>query len=494
MITAFVNIFRIEELRRRVLFTLLMIVAIRLGAWITLPGVDAIMLNDAIEQERQDPQTGGLAAMINIFSGGALMQVGIFALGIMPYISASIMMQLMTAVFPQLARLKRQEGGQQKITQYTRMVTLGLCIVQGYLLAISLQNPASNPFLVAIADRFDGPLVPNFGTGFIIVAVMTITAGTMLLMWMGDQISERGVGNGISLIITVNIMAGLPAAAIQTWNTFIVGAGDDIGKPLTLVMLIAFFIGVTAAIIAITVAVRKITVQYAKRVQGRKVMGGQQSFLPLKVNYAGVMPIIFASALLTFPQALAGMIPNMQGILDWLSPEKWPYYLISALMIFFFSYFWVATQFQPSQIADDLKKAGGYIPGVRPGKPTSDFLDYTMTRLTFAGAIFLTIIAVLPPLLSVNLGVPFMASQFFGGTSLLIIVGVLLDLMRQVETQLLQRHYDGFLRKGKMRGRAQASRRGGSSGKTLDDRGLVLMSAAVAVLVIIFIVILIAGL
>ena len=304
--------------------------------------------------------------------------------------------------------------------------------------------------------------------------VLTLTTGTLFLMWLGDQITDRGIGNGISLIITIGIVARLPAALAQAWKTFVPSAqtGTSQVNPAILVLMVAFLFIVIAAVIAVTQGVRKITVQYAKRVVGRKMYGGQTQYMPLKVNYAGVMPIIFAWALLLFPTTIVGLAfknsRTAKQIADMLS-NGWLHYVVLAAMIFFFSYFWVATQFQPAQIADDLKKYGGYIPGVRPGKPTADFLDFTMTRLTFAGAIFLTLIAILPSLLSQGLHVPAITAQFFGGTSLLIIVGVILDTMRQVETHLIQRHYDGFLRKGRIRGRAfrslrLQSGRGGAAG------------------------------
>jgi preprotein translocase subunit SecY len=288
--------------------------------------------------------------------------------------------------------------------------------------------------------------------------VLSLTTGTLFLMWLGDQITERGIGNGISLIITIGIVARLPAALAQAWKTFVPSEGGSSQmNPSILVLMVLFLMIVIAGVIAITQGVRKIAVQYAKRIVGRKQYGGGTQYMPLKVNYAGVMPIIFAWAILLFPSTIISIAfknsANAGKIAAALN-NGWPHYLLLAAMIFFFSYFWVATQFQPSQIADDLKKYGGYIPGVRPGKPTADYLDFTMTRLTFAGAVFLTLIAVLPQLLSHQMNVPPITAQFFGGTSLLIVVGVMLDTMRQVETHLIQRHYDGFLRKGRIRGRA----------------------------------------
>ncbi|MDD5198171.1 MAG: preprotein translocase subunit SecY [Terrimicrobiaceae bacterium] len=460
MISAFTNIFKIPELRARVLFTLAMVVIIRVGSAVTTPGVNSEVLRAWFVDVAERQSQGGVAALFNLFSGGALSHAAIFSLGIMPYISASIMLQLLTAVVPRLGKLAREDGGRQKIMQYTRYTTLALCIFQGWLLAVSLENPASNPFLPNIMDtinRLGMGLVTEPGIGFRLLTIATMTAGTMFLMWLGDQITERGIGNGVSLIITIGILAQLPAGLNQAWRTFVpseANAGSQL-SPIVLVLMVAFLLIVIAAVIAVTQAQRKIAIQYAKRVVGRKVYGGQTQYMPLKVNYAGVMPIIFAQAILLFPSTIVQMAFPGNSTAQWIANELtgglW-HYALYAVMIFFFSYFWVSTQFQPSQIADDLKKYGGFIPGVRPGKPTADFLDFTMTRLTFAGAIFLTIIAVLPQLLSRQMNVPYMTSQFFGGTGLLIIVGVVLDTMRQVETHLLQRHYDGFLRKGRIRG------------------------------------------
>lgn len=491
MISAFTNSLKIPELRQRIVFTLLMLVIIRLGATITLPGVDVSVLQawmkEGAEKATQNEGAAALVGLMNIFSGGGLQNCAVFALGIMPYISASIMMQLMTAVLPGLGKLSREDGGRQKINMYTRYVAIVLCVFQGYMLAKSLINPQANPILSSIIDKNDvRELVPDGGAGFILVTVIVITAGTLLLMWMGDQITDRGIGNGISLIITANIISALPAALGQVYVTFVEGAAEDPMKPLMLVALFAFLFFVIAAVISITQAQRRLSVHYAKRVVGRKVYGGQTQYMPLKVNYAGVMPIIFAQAILLFPSMILKFFfpdsPRIIAFAESFGGGGWPYYLLSALMIFFFSYFWVATMFQPNQIAEDLKKNGGYLPGVRPGKPTAEFLDRTMSRLTFAGAIFLTIIAVLPSMLSRQMGVPFQAAQFFGGTSLLILVGVLLDIMRQVETHLIQRHYDGFLRKGKIRGRFD--RNAGVAGVS-SSTGMVWLGLVVAILIIV---------
>src|SRR5215471_799788 len=460
MISAFTNIFKIPELRQRIIFTLMMLIIVRAGAAITIPGVNAHVLNDWFKSQTNNATAGGIAALANIFAGGALEHCAVFSLGIMPYISASIMMQLLTAVIPRLNKMAREEtGGRQKIMQYTRYVTLGLCLFQGYLLAVSMQNPSSNPFLQgidAITARL-GPLVENPGLGFQFIATLTLSAGTMFIMWIGDQITDRGIGNGTSLIITVGIVASLPGALVQVWNTFVPSSGAPSRvSPMVLVVMIAFLVLVVASVIALTQAQRKVSIQYAKRVVGRKVYGGQTQYLPLKVNSVGVMPLIFAQAILLFPSTILSMaFRNAEWAVilsNALAVGVW-HYVLTAALIFFFSYFWVAIQFQPTQIADDLKKYNGYIPGYRPGKPTAEFLEFTLTRLTFAGALFLTVIAVIPETMITWLGVPRMTARFFGGTSLLIIVGVLLDTMRQVETHLIQRHYDGFLRKGRIRGR-----------------------------------------
>lgn len=493
MISAFASTWKVPELRERILFTLAMIVIIRLGVHITLPGVDASVITDYLQdkQSKGGDQGAGAAvgAMLGFFSGGGLQKMGVFALGIMPYISASIMMQLMTAVVPKLSKLAREDGGRQKINQYTRAITIVIALVQGYLLAISLKNPGNIPGLSGI-ERF-GDVVPNHGMAFIAMTVLTIVTGTLLLMWIGDQITDRGLGNGISLIITVNIISALPGALVITWQTLVAGNAGP-GAAAFLVFLVAFLIFVIAATIAITQAQRRIAVQYAKRVMGRKQLGGQTQYLPLKVNYAGVMPIIFATAILSLPAfVLQSAFPTAEWsvkLQSMLAGGELGYYLIAGVMIFFFSYFWVATMFQPSEISENLKRSGGYIPGVRPGKPTADFLDFTMTRLTFAGAIFLTIIFILPWVVAqmprgiIGSTLPFIVTSFFGGTSLLIIVGVLLDFMRQVETHLLQRNYDGFLRKGKIKGRYDRLQ---NTGERASSSAMLYLWVFIAIIVIV---------
>lgn len=461
MFSAFTNSMKIPELRSRILYTLALLFIARVGAHIPLPGLDPAPL----KQFFADQTAGGggaLMGLYNMFTGGALLQGAVCALGIMPYISASIIFQLMTAVVPALSRLQ-QEGdvGRQKLTQYTRYLTVVICLIQGVLLILALENPGR------LFQGYDlntyGNIVLVGKTWFLIQSTVFLTAGTLLMMWLGEQITQRGIGNGVSLLITVGILADIPGAAAATYQLFFAPVGTaSLGLPQA-AMMIALFLVVTMGIIAVTQGQRKIPVQYAKRVVGQKVYGGQSSFLPLKVNYSGVMPVIFASAILLFPQQIFSQIGaafDIKFLLEFannLLRGHWTYYAGMAMLILFFSYFWVSVMFKPIQVADDLKKYGGYIPGVRPGEPTASFLDFVMTRLTLAGAIFLTVIAVIPDVLLFQLQVPPRIAYFFGGTGMLITVGVILDTMRQIETFLLQRHYDGFLKKGRIRGRSTSA-------------------------------------
>jgi preprotein translocase subunit SecY len=485
MITAFANSFRIPELRRRIYFTLLVLVVVRVGSFITCPGVNVAVLQHWFESQLNGEAGGGIAALFNIFSGGSLENCAVFSLGVMPYISASIMLQLLTAVVPTLSKMAREEGGRQRVMQLTRYATIVLCLFQGTLLAISFENPEQSPFLKGIevaVSQLGVPLVSYPGAGFVLIVVATLTAGTLLLMWLGDQITERGIGNGMSMIISVGILSRFPAGLLQAWKTFIPSAGGAGGlKPIVLVLLIVFLFGVIAGVICLTQGQRRISVQYAKRVVGRKVYGGQTQYMPLKVNYAGVMPIIFAQALLIFPSTIASLLfrdyPGVQRLAASLASGAW-HYCLYGLLIFFFSYFWMSTQFHPQQIADDLKKYGGYIPGVRPGYDTARFLDTVMGRLTFAGAVCLLVVAILPQMLSRQLQVPDVTAQFFGGTSLLIVVGVVLDTMRQVETHLIERNYDGFLKRVRSRGASERTPQGrGDARRQRSFVGFVLAGA-----------------
>jgi len=449
MFKTFANCFKIPELRQRILFTLGLVFICRLLALVPTPGVNAAALQRVMDAIREQ-FGGGLMGMINMFSGGALGRSAVGALGIMPYISASIIIQLMTAVIPQLERLAREgDSGRAKITQYTRYLTLAICLVQGFLLALTLERGFGE---IPGGDQIVSPAMA--GWGFRLLTVLTVTTGTMLMMWLGEQITDRGIGNGISLVITINIISDLPAAIGQAVGLFMPVAGQATHGPFELTGLIAMVFLVTAATVLLTEGVRRIPIHTTRRVVGKKVYGGQNTYMPLRVNYSGVMPIIFASAIIIFPAALLMRIPATRGIGAMLQGGQPLYLLLFGLMILFFSYFWVATQFNPLQIADDLKKSGGYVPGVRPGRPTADFLDNTMTRLTLAGALFLTAIAVLPDLLALYFRVPVMVSRFLGGTSLLIMVGVVLDTVRQIESHLVMHHYDGFLERGsRIRGR-----------------------------------------
>ncbi len=487
MFSAFTNSMKIPELRSRILYTLSLLFIARVGANIPLPGLDPMPLKAFFA----DQSAGGSSALLglyNMFTGGALLKGSVCALGIMPYISSSIIFQLMTAVVPTLSRLQ-QEGdvGRQKLTQYTRYLTLIICLVQGGLLLGALQNPA-NLFPGYDVNHY-GQIVLTGKTVFIITSIFFMTAGTMLLMWLGEQITQRGIGNGVSLLITVGILADIPGAAVATYHLFIRAAGVPGPNALQGVIMLVLFLTVTMGIIAVTQGQRKIPVQYAKRVVGQKVYGGQSSFLPLKVNYSGVMPVIFASAILLFPQQIFSWIGakyDMKFLMEFsnnLLRGHWTYYVGMTLLILFFSYFWVSVMFKPIQVADDLKKYGGYIPGVRPGQPTAQFLDFIMTRLTLAGAVFLTVIAVLPDVLLYNMSVPARIAYFFGGTGMLITVGVILDTMRQIETFLLQRHYDGFLKKGRIRGRSTTAQM--ALGEAASDKTVMQLVAVMVTILLV---------
>lgn len=421
---------------------------------IPTPGLDNAALK-AYFEGMGGAGSNSLMGMYSLFTGGGFENCAVGALGIMPYISATIIIQLLTAVIPHLSKLSREEGGRTKIVQYGRYLTVLLCLGQGFVMALGWENAER------VFKGFSGKLVLYDNLWFYRIQTMLIlTSGTMLLMWLGEQITDRGIGNGVSLIITINILARLPKAGQGIIGMFFPGPGIESkynwGHFIALVLLLA---AVIAGVIAVTQAQRKIPVQYAQRAVGRKVYSGGSSFMPLRVNYAGVMPVIFAQAILMFPAQILqflGQKMNVPFLIKFsvlLQQGSFLYITFYGLMILFFSYFWVATQFNELQIADDMKKSGGYIPGVRPGQATSDFLHRTMSRITLAGAIFLTIIAIIPILLGNAMNIDPIVSQFFGGTSMLIIVGVVLDTMRQMESHLLMRHYDGFLKKGRLKGR-----------------------------------------
>jgi preprotein translocase subunit SecY len=389
-----------------------------------------------------------------LFTGGALTRCAIGGLGIMPYITATIIIQLLQTVIPGLSKLSREEGGRTKIVQYGRYLTVALCLGQGFVMSLGFENPQA-------LFNYDGQLVLIDSIWWYrIQTTLMLTTGTLLLMWLGEQITDRGIGNGISLIITIGILARLPNAAQDLLEMFWGTEGVEARfNPFHGAMLIFLLVAVVAGVIAVTQAQRKIPVQYAQRTVGRKVYQGGSSFMPLRVNTAGVMPIIFAQAILMFPETIFRMLGSSLGIPFFeklainLMPGTVFYIIVYSGMILFFSYFWVAAMFNEIQISDDLKRNGGYIPGVRPGQATTNFLHDTMSRITFAGALFLTVIAVIPLIMAQSMEIPFEVASFFGGTSVLIMVGVVLDTMKQMESHLLTRHYDGFMKKGRLKGR-----------------------------------------
>ena len=459
MFSAFTNCFKIPELRTRILFTLCMIVIVRIGAAIPCPGVNSVVLGEFFKTVVDKQGQASVVGLFNLFSGGALENCALFSLGIMPYISASIMMQLMTAIMPQLGKLAREEGGRVKINQYTRLMAVGLCVFQGYMMAASFENPASLPMLHGIEGIIAqyGDLVPNKGWIFRLTTVINLAAGTMFLMWLGDQITEKGIGNGISVIITVGILARLPSALVQMLQTFKIGS-DQGPSPLIIPLMLLFLFGVIAATIAITQAQRKIPVQYAKQVRGNRIFGGQSSFLPLKVNYSGVMPIIFAQAIMFLPLTGAQWVTSNAGVqsdllLKFNDPMSMAYNVVFFILIVIFTYVYTALIVNPQQYAEYLKRMNSFIPGIKPGQDTQDYIDTLTTRITLPGAIFIGLIAILPAIVAYA-GVNVAFSYFFGGTSLLILVGVVLDTLQQIESYLLMRKYDGLVKSGRIQGRS----------------------------------------
>ncbi|HMA76409.1 MAG TPA: preprotein translocase subunit SecY [Candidatus Krumholzibacteriaceae bacterium] len=434
MIKKFQDIFSIPELKRRILFTIGLLIVYRIGGHITAPGVNPLALKAFFQNQK-----GTIFALYDLFAGGNLRRATIFALGIMPYISASIIIQLLQAVIPYFEKLAKEgEEGRKKITQYTRYGTVLLAMVQS--IGISYFLLSMNPG--------GGSVVTMSPLAFRILTVITMTAGTIFIMWLGEQISERGIGNGISLIIMVGILARYPGNFLNTWRAIKLGQIT----PFRMVFFAVIMVAVVAAVILITQGQRRIPVQYAKRIVGNKVYGGRSQYIPLRVNTAGVIPIIFAQSIMMFPSTIAMFFKGstiISGIQAVLAPGSWLYILLYAIIIVFFTYFYTAIILNPTDMAENMKKYGGFIPGIRPGKRTSDYIDRILTRVTLPGAIFLAFIAVLPDILMRRGGLPF----YFGGTGLLIIVGVMLDTLKQVETHLLMRHYDGFMKKGHLRGR-----------------------------------------
>ncbi len=430
----FQNVFKIPELKRRVLFTAALLFVYRIGVHVPTPGIDSVALAGFFERAK-----GTLLGLFDMFSGGALEQMSVFALGIMPYISASIIIQLLTVVIPHLERLSKEgEQGRKKITQYTRYGTVVLSVIQGFGISFGLETMTSPG---------GAPVVIVPGWGFRIMTVITLTAGTAFIMWLGEQITERGIGNGISLIIFAGIVAQMPAAMVNTFRLMSTGEMSI----FMVILLLVFMVTVVAVIVFIEQGQRRIPVQYAKRVVGRRMYGGQSTHLPLKINQSGVIPPIFASSIIMFPATLASFIkvPWMQTVANSMSPGNVLYELLFVGFIFFFCYFYTAVTFNPVDVAENMKKHGGYIPGIRPGKRTADYIDRVLTRITLGGATYVSIICVLPSILMTKFNVPF----YFGGTALLIVVGVAIDTVSQMESHMITRHYEGFLKKGSVKGR-----------------------------------------
>ncbi len=432
MFQGFQNIPKIPELKKRIFITLLLLAVYRIGVHVPTPGIDANALAAFFAQAK-----GTLFGFIDMFSGGAFERLSVFALGIMPYISSSIILQLLTVVIPHLERLSKEgEAGRKKITQYTRYGTVLLSIIQGLGISYGL-------------ERMTGPageaVVLDPGWAFRLMTMITLTAGTAFIMWLGEQITERGIGNGISLIIFAGIVARMPTAISNSIRLIRTG---EMGIIITL-FLIAMMVIVVGAIIYMERGQRRIPVQYAKRIVGRRMYGGQSTHLPLKINTAGVIPPIFASSIIMFPATIANFIPWMKGFANQLAPGSLVYELIYVGFIFFFCYFYTAVTFNPTDVADNMRKYGGYIPGIRPGKKTAEFIDRVLVRITFTGAIYVSAVCVLPSVLITKFNVPF----YFGGTALLIVVGVALDTVGQIESHMLMRHYEGFMKGGRIKGR-----------------------------------------
>jgi len=431
LLGGFKNIPKIPELQKRILMTFLLLGVYRIGTHVPTPGIDSKALAAFFDMAK-----GTLLGLFDMFAGGALSNLSVFALGIMPYISASIILQLLTIAIPHLERLSKEgEAGRRKITQYTRYGTVLLSLIQGFGIAVGLEN---------MAGPTGASIVLEPGWGFRFMTVITLTAGTSFIMWLGEQITERGIGNGISLIIFAGIVCRGPAGLLGTFRLVSTG---EMGI-IFVVFLFLFMVAVVGFIVFVESGQRRIPVQYAKRIVGRKMYGGQTTHLPLKVNTAGVIPPIFASSIIMFPATIANFVPHpwMKAVSDYLQPGAFLYEATYVAFIVFFCFFYTAVVFNPIDVADNMKKYGGFVPGIRPGKKTAEYIDHVLSRLTFGGAIYVSLVCVLPSILMVYMNVPF----YFGGTALLIVVGVALDTAGQIETHLLARQYEGFLKKGRL--------------------------------------------
>jgi preprotein translocase subunit SecY len=445
VLNAFANVFRIAELRSRLIYTLLLLAVYRIGIFINTPGVDRAAMNAFMEAQKQ---SGGLMSLFNLFSGGALEQMSIFGLGIMPYVSASIIIQLLAVVVPSLERLQKEgAAGRQKINQYTRYGTIVLSVIQGIGIARWLASLGRTD----TQTGFNQVVVPDDSTWFTFMTVISLTAGTAFIMWLGERITERGIGNGISLIIFAGIVAGLVPGGKTLWDLM----QQEVIAVGAVAALLAFMVLVVGIVVYVERGMRRIPVQYAKRMAGRRMFAGQATYFPMKVNTSGVIPPIFAGALLSFPATLGTWFPFLQGVQRSIEGSSWVYNGLFVLLIIFFSFFYTALTFRPDDVADNIKKQGGYIPGIRPGRQTADFIEGVLNRITFGGAIYLAAICVIPSIISSLLGVRFT----FGGTALLIVVGVALDTVQQIEGHLISRNYEGFAgpRGPRIRGRVRVA-------------------------------------
>ena len=446
-LNAITNVFRIAELRVRLIYTLALLAVYRLGIFINTPGVDRAAMNAFMTQKKQ---AGGLVNLFNLFSGGALDQMSIFGLGIMPYVSASIIMQLLAVVVPSFERLQKEGGGgRQKINQYTRYGTIVLSVVQG--IGISRWLASLGRATTQQTQGIDQIVVPHDNLWFTFMTVITLTAGTAFIMWLGEKITENGIGNGISLIIFAGIVARVPSAMKQLYDL----TTQDVINIGTVVALAAFMLVVIGVVVYVERGMRRLPVQYAKRMAGRQMFAGQATYFPMKVNTSGVIPPIFAGALLSFPATLGNWLPFLTGVQRGLQASSWIYNGVFVLLIIFFSYFYTSLTFRPDDVADNIKKQGGYIPGIRPGRQTAEFIERVLNRITFGGAVYLAVICVIPTVISGLMGVQFP----FGGTALLIVVGVALDTVQQIEGHLISRNYEGFAgpRGPKIRGRLKVA-------------------------------------
>jgi preprotein translocase subunit SecY len=434
-LTGVENLARLPELKKKLLWTFLLVAVYRIGVHVPVPGVDSAALADFFESAKNT-----LFGLFDMFSGGGLRNLSIFALGIMPYISASIIIQLLTVVSPELAKMQKEEGaaGKKKITQYTRYGTVLITCIQGFGIAVGLESMASPT---------GAPVVLMPGWGFRLMTIVTLCAGTVFLMWLGEQLTEKGIGNGISLIIYSGIVAGLPRAVLSTFD--LLKAGEL--SPLMLILIVALMLGVLVAIVFMERGQRRIPIQYAKRMVGRKMYGGQTTHLPLRVNTAGVIPPIFASSILLFPATLGefSSVPWLKTVAAFFSPQTMTYNVIFVALIVFFCYFYTAIIFDPADIAENIRKQGGFIPGIRPGAKTKEYIDKVLVRITLWGSMYISVVCVLPMMLIQQFNVPF----YFGGTSLLIVVGVAMDFMSQIESYLISRQYEGLMQKGRIKGR-----------------------------------------